>query len=305
MTIKLTQTDINNIIEKHFVDHLSIHNIAKQFGVTHKVINRVLKSSGREVLNFRNWNYDVFTLKCCIALYQHGIGVRGISERLGIGIVKIRNELIRQGFKIRTASEQEAMKWSLMSNEQRLAQVHNAHKSTVGRIPSDDTLRKIAQARGKRSSIYEEKIENILVNAGIPFEPQFPVDKYNIDFVIGNIAMEVFGGNWHSTGNHFARFAVRSKQIFDSGYCLVILQITKRQRFSTDFSSNLVSFINQLRLDESSVGKYWVVWGNFDAVTTGSLDNIELALKNPFTNIRNRETGRYQSIPRNAVEVGW
>ena len=304
MATKLTQLDINNIIEKHFIDHLSVGNIAKQYGVANRTITNILEAGGRTALNFKGWHYDVFTLKCCIALYAHGVGLRGISERLGVGIGKLRNELIKQGVHIRTQSEQELIKWSIMSKEQRLEQVKKAHSASVGRVNSDETLRKIAQARAKRSSVYEKQIEDIFVDAGIAFEPQFPIDKYNIDFLVGNIAMEVFGGGWHSHGKHFARFGVRSEKIFDSGYGLVIIQIRDRQRFSASFGGNLVKFINQLRFDESSAGKYWVIWGDFKAITTGSRENVELALVNPFTNVRDRETGRYQSVARNTVEMG-
>lgn len=288
--------DIDYIIKEHFVTLRTIRDIAREFGVTSKVITRIITRQGRIYWTANNWRYGAICLKACIALYYYGIGLRGVSERLDIPIALLTTEFKRQGVKLRTQSEQETIKWSLMTTEQRHHQVKAAHDTE--RTLSHETLVKMANSRCKKTSIYESIFANDLRARGILFEEQFPIDIYNIDFVIGNIAVEIFGGNWHSYGLHAARFPERSKKIFDSGYALAILCITKPNSFTFNVRSNFIDLLNSINGKKSSVGKYWMVWSTPETIATGSYDEIDVALIKPSTNVRNGKTGRYESVPR-------
>ena len=121
--------DTSYIIKEHFITKRPINDIAIEFGVTHKVIKRIIVQEGRKPINFKKWHYGVFVLKCAIALYDHGVGVRGISSRLNINVNMLTSEFKRQGIKLRTQSEQEKAKWSLMTTKQREYQVDACHKA--------------------------------------------------------------------------------------------------------------------------------------------------------------------------------
>lgn len=290
--------DANNIIEKHFVAKMPISDIARQLGVTEKVIARVIVQSGRVPLNHNLWIYGVFTLKCAIALYNYGIGARGIAKRLNVPLAKLISEFKRQGIKLRNQSEQETKKWEIMDKAKRAKQVEACHKATKGVPQKHTTLCNIAKARGKRTSRYETIIADYFTKGGLAFEPQFPVDKYNIDFVVGNIAVEIFGGYWHLYGSHAERFTDRTKKIFDSGYALVILVVQDSNTFTDKVCSDFVGFVDKLSLDKSSIGKYWVIWSATNTITSGGINDINIALIPPFTNIRDGVTGRYKRVAR-------
>lgn len=291
-------SDVDYIIKEHFVSLRSIKDISRELGVCYMAIKKVIIDKGRVPLNFKKWVYGAICLKACIALYRYGIGLRGVAERLDVPIMALKSEFKRQGIKLRTQSEQETIKWSLMTKEQRANQVSNANKSMIGYKPSVDSLLKTSNSRSRRTSIYETKFADYLASRGISFKEQVPIHIYNVDFVIGNVAVEIFGGNWHSFGAHANRFRKRSEEIFNSGYALAILTIDKPNTMSDRVCGNFVSLIDVLNCDKASVGKYGVVWSTSNTITTGCLDNIESALINPSTNIRDRVTGRYKSVPR-------
>ena len=288
--------NIDYIIKEHFISKRSIADISSELHIDPNVIRRNIIKSNRVPFNFKLWSDGVFVLKCAIALYNYGIGLRGIADRLDIPIAKMTSEFKRQGIKLRTQSEQEVKKWSIMDKEKRLKQVEACHNSTKGVPQKHSALVKMAQSRCKRRSLYEEVFESALIDSGISFEAQFPIDKYNIDFVIGNVAVEIFGGKWHSHGSHILRFPERTKKIFDSGYALVVLYITEPKFFSREICSDFIKFIYKLSIDKSSIGKYWVVWRTLNTVTHGCSDSIDVALVSPFANIRNRVSGRYESV---------
>lgn len=293
-----SDSDIDYIIKEHFVSHRTIRNISKEFGVTDKVITRLIASMGRIYWTENTWRFGAICLKACIALYKYGIGLRGVAERMDVPLGLLRAEFNRQGVKLRTQSEQEIIKWKLMDTSQREHQVKAAHDATRGKPVSREQLLKTALTRSRRSSVYEDAIADDFRSAGIIFEEQFPIDIYNIDFVVGNVAVEIFGGEWHGHGAHAARFPERSKKIFDAGYSLLILNIGKHESFTNRVRSDFVEFVKVMSVDKSSIGKYRVVWCTLNCVSFGSRDDIDIAMVRPTRNIRDRETGRYVSVAR-------
>jgi len=293
-----SNSDVDYIIKEHFVSIRSIKDICKEFGVAHGTIKKVIVDNGRIPLNFNKWVYGAICLKACIALYRYGIGIRGVAERLDVPIQLLISEFKRQGINLRTQSEQESIKWTLMTKEQRAYQVKGAHKAMETYTPTIESLIKMSNSRSRRTSVYETKFADYLTSRGIAFKEQVPIHIYNVDFIVGNVAVEIFGGNWHSFGAHAARFRKRSEEIFNSGYSLAILTIGEPNTMTDSVCSNFVELINIFNSDKSSIGKYGVVWSTSNFITTGSIDDIERALIRPSTNVRDRVTGRYESIPR-------
>ena len=301
MRIHFSDKDINDIIEKHFVSNRSIEDIHSEYGVAKSVIKRVIISQGRIPKNAKKWTHGVFVLKCAIALYNYGIGIRGLAERIDVPIMQLKSELQRQGIKLRNQSEQETMKWALMTKQQRLSQVEACHKATTGIKISHDVL--VKQSKGRQRSVthvsgYEATIADFFTKNGIAFEQQVSIDKYNADFIVKGVVVEIFGGKWHFYGHHAERFNDRIKKIFDCGYPVIILTISESYPLTDSVCDNLVGFINTVSINKPSIGKYWMVWGASDIVTTGGYDSIDSALIFPHTNVRNRVTGRYESVPK-------
>lgn len=278
----------NNIIKLHFISKLPFKDIAIQVGLPRRVIKQIITDSGRVPFKLNGWTYGAIALKCAIGLYIYGIGIRGVSKRLDIPIGKLTGEFKRQGVKIRTQSEQDTIKWSLMTSSQRLNQVKSANAARIGMKVSHKSLIRKANSIEKSKNItispYETIINEFIISRGYSTIIQKAVSKYNIDiFVNPNIAVEIFGGGWHFHGNHLSSFTERTKEIFNSGNSLIVVHITAKSCIAT-IRSNLMLIIDFLSTNKPVIGKYWVVWGTGNSISFGGLDNIDVALVRPSSN---------------------
>lgn len=276
-----SHSDIERVMELHFVAKKPISYIAKELGVTHKVITRIIKQNGRIPLNFHKWHYGVFVLKCAMALYKYGVGIVGIADRLEISRDLLKNELIRQGIKIRTQSEQESAKWAIMDEKSRKKQVKDCHIATKGCKKSFKTLEKRAKTMEKVKTlhigIFESIIADKITSNGFSIVTQKAIGKYNIDiFVNGRIAVEVWGGGWHFYGRHKARFSKRTKEVLNSGHPLIIVNITNTCNIDAIYS-NLIRLLNILCSNPSPACEYWMIRSTGDLILGGNINNVNIS----------------------------
>src|SRR5690606_21587359 len=108
----------------------STNDLAREFGVTQKVVARILKQSG---IKFRGVRKTEFTTAMVASLYESGMSENAVAKKLGTTRSVVRRRLIESGVHIRNPSEAEALKWSNMTSAQRKAQVRAAHQATTGR----------------------------------------------------------------------------------------------------------------------------------------------------------------------------
>jgi len=237
-----------------------------------------------------------------MAFYIHGIGIRRISECFDVGIRKLTAEFIRQGITIRTQSEQETIKWSLMDAEKRTKQVEACHIASKGRVRGKPEKIKHANTKmlnASIDSIHEQNVVDFLTEKQYSFIPQFACDVYNIDIVINTtIAVEVFGGWWHRYGEHRAIAQKRFEKLIDSGYSIIILYLGKGHPFTSFIGDELVAFIDEVSRNKATVSKHRVIWGNSNTVTTFCRDSIDTAFITPTKNVIDPITGRYKSVPK-------
>lgn len=100
--------------------------------------------------------------------------------------------------------------------------------------PGSHPNRKLAS---NRSSItYPEKVAlDYLVRNGVKFEHQKKIDKYYVDFCIGNVVIEIDGEQWHPIGNE--RDAKRDKVLNGLGY--IVFRIRSKERIEDRLSDIL------------------------------------------------------------------
>lgn len=295
----LKQADIDNIIKLYTIDLFSVKKVANIIGIGQKRTSDIIKSNG---ITIRNWNALIISedrIKEIISLYKYGIGASGIGYKFNISASAINRVLRKNNIHIRTASEQETIKWSLKTPEQRAHQVSACHKSTIGRHVSFNE--KIKRAKGKegkinRHSTYESTVRDILIDNGINFTIGKAVSIYNIDFVVGNIAVEVFGGHWsYSDKGRVNRYIKRTKELAELGYHCIFIMCNQQRPIDAD---NLIRNINFFRRLPASPCQYRMVWGDFDS-PAGLCDELNhIAFVCPFVHVRDTATGRYVSILR-------
>lgn len=118
--------------------------------------------------------------------------------------------------------------------------IEDAKKSLVGRTAgnkngfygkthTDDVKKKLAIARSNQSKIVSKPelvIWGMLKALGIDFKFQEPIDKFVVDFVVGNTIIEVYGDYWHGpkmSPSNRRRDIDRSACLKSMGYEIIIV----------------------------------------------------------------------------------
>lgn len=294
-----SESDIDNFVQRYEAGE-SVKSIADSIGVTDKVISMRLARRGVSIRHDRSHSFSAETERAIIECFKSGVGVGGVSDKLGLGVSHspIARVLKKNGINTRNRSEQQFARMARSTPEQIAALTKAAHDAARGRVAQHSEIIKRAKAMaGVIRSEHEAAVVNALNEAGIECLPGFPVDRYNVDVVVGRVAVEVFGGGWSfSDKKRIARYVERTKKIADFGFNTIFI-VTGKRFMPIDYS-HLISAINEFNSDPSATGQYRVIWGGKDGLS-GNCDELnEDAFICPFVNVRDVTTGRYISVPR-------
>ena len=132
-----------------------------------------------------------------VLLYADGWSVKKLSERFGVCRATIRAQLVRDGVEPRNRSEGMITRWQTMTTEER-EQLGRAKSAALRGIRRTEES-KVDRAKRKPAKIGagEKIIAEALRARGIEFEAQAPIYIYNIDLLVGAVAVEPHqrGGN--------------------------------------------------------------------------------------------------------------
>ncbi|CUS06442.1 protein of unknown function (plasmid) [Candidatus Promineifilum breve] len=277
MTAKAEFPDTDNLIRRYQSGE-SLYKLASEKGVTPKVIARIMREAG--VLESRQGLRIDLDIESIIAHYLAGESEKAISDSLGVNRWTIRRRLQAAGIEPRGRSEAELLKWSQMTAEQKRQQVAPAHDAVRG-VPVPHA-RKVKIAKGKErmqghAVAAERHLAQVLTDRGLTVTLQRAVDKYNIDIAIDSppVAVEIFGGGWHSSGDHARRFFERTKYFLDCGWNVVIVWVDgRRYPVGVGCADYVAAFVQELGGDISGRGQYRVILGDGqDAPATDSYFN--------------------------------
>jgi very-short-patch-repair endonuclease len=134
-----------------------------------------------------------------------------------------------------------------------------AHDAIRGSKRSADEVRQRAQTHERTQtttikSSYETEFSSFLKLHKMKFIWQKAIDVYNIDFVVNSrVAVELFGGGWHSHPSHMHRHLRRTKTILESGLDLLIVWINpRRQSLESSFIDALHQIVSLLKLHSTN-----------------------------------------------------
>src|SRR3974390_678511 len=106
-----------------------------------------------------------------IKLYKRGSSIKALAEYFGVKERRLINRVLtKHGVRIRTQGEQERIKWTQMSKQQRKYQVAAAHATVRGMKRSQQELNGKAISRQKRRtyiSPHEVKLARLLHRQGL------------------------------------------------------------------------------------------------------------------------------------------
>lgn len=229
--------------------------------------------------------------------YTDGESVNALSKSCGVGRAAVATFLRRAAVTMRTASEQERIKWAGMTAERRRGQVASAHDAARGSVRTMDSKRRHALGVQRLQSNVSEDERALAVALhvrGIETVPQQAIGIYNCDLGASPVAVEVFGGNWHIYGAKRATNERRIGNLLDAGWHVLAIIFARRP---VDYDK-IAAALNEFGREPSLRREYRVIWSNGEAFASGSADDDQVTLVNPLRNPRNVTTGRYESVPR-------
>lgn len=159
--------------------------------------------------------------------YVAGESVLSLARRFGISRPAIVRNLRKAGVPIRGGSEAGLIRASRLTPIERQLQACAAHAAKRGKPESEEQRERVALAREKaRTSMsdIELQITAHLWADDIDVVPQKAEGRYNIDLAIGDLAVEVLGGAWHTSKRH----ADRTAFLLSRGWRVLFLWLDKR-----------------------------------------------------------------------------
>lgn len=238
-----------------------------------------------------------------VRLYASGESVNALAEKFGFSRPTITRYLKGAGVTLRSASEQERIKWERMTPDARKRQVEAAHAASRGVPKTIESLEKSARTRQERvlhSSPGEVELQAMLAARGVETIRQQAIGPYNCDLGAEPVAVEIFGGNWHWHGKHLRRTPERLRYLLDRGWhVLMVLNAPGIGWGLTEKMGDYVAaYIEGARRNPTALREYRVVRGAGETLASGGADDYELSIEWAFTSRRDPVTGRYESAPR-------
>lgn len=302
MRINFSKADTDNIIKLRSVDNISINKIADIYSVGYRAIKRVLIDNGISIKNSRYFEFSDDIKKSIINAYESGIGANGINSHLNLSCSSmpviaylktvypsLRNRSEQQFARMSKATPQEIAKLTTKAHESRRGS-KATHKELINRA-------KAKEGKVDSRSRYEPIFYTALSKSFNNVIPNMAIDTNNVDFGIGNIAVEIFGGGWSYTNKaRLDRYIKKTKHISNLGFHTIFVIIPKNTNIiDTD---ELIKVVKQASSLPAFPSQYWMIWGDTNT-SIGLSDNINnKSFVCPFVNIRDRTTGRYIRVSK-------
>lgn len=214
--------------------------------------------------------------------YLSGESEYAISKRLGISRATIRERLRQADVAVRNSSQAGLLRASKMPATQRAQQVAAAHQAKRGKPATLADLETRARTRerdGKFGSEGERFLAYLLEERGLRPIPQKAVGKYNVDFAVGPVAVEVLGGNWHATKR---THATRTPHILNAGWNLVFVWNAKTYSpITSGAADHIVAVCEEMDWQPPAVCQYRVISGSGQLLAAGSANSGAFTLVPP------------------------
>lgn len=256
------------------VGGMQLCDIAKELKVHPDNLSQELRRAGFEIIYqpFTPHNKLQLPVDKVCAMYEEGNSENRVALHFKVARNVIRRILTEQGVAVRTQSEAESLKWSKMPQEQRQKQVEAAHVATKGCVKSIAELTERAIARQKILHKHyighgEPEFFEFLKSQGIPFTYQKAIGVYNVDFAIGNIAVELSKCTTRFHARN-AKMRKRSEYLLNAGYKTLAVDFNEVPALIANFD-NIISVINEMNRLEAFGREYWVVCCRFNRGAIG------------------------------------
>ena len=243
---------------------------------------------------------DPATLDHAVALYLSGKSVLECSTLLGVGRNPIAVELRRRGIEPRGSHDAAVLRYAGTTVEERAAITAAANVAARGRKarPDEAVKRALTNERSpKPMSVHEAQFARLLDAQRVEWQREIACGPYNIDFIVGPVAVEILGGSWHAQKT--ARHARRSEHILNAGWTLCYVWSTVNWPLTSKAAEYVVALADQASRNPALVGEYRVIRGDAHEIAAGrgQLDNLTNELL-PRGSLNPEEQARRASLIR-------
>ena len=208
--------------------------LSKRFKIDPTTLRKYLKlrgvpipHTGKKPLKFH------FTIDDIRSLYSSGKTVQQVADSLHCSKALVEKRLAQAGIKqMRTTSETQKLRWSNVNKEDRRAHAMpmieakkkagwSKESTKIGANTRETMATKIAIGAGELELM--KRFDDLC----IPYISQKAVDIYNIDFVIGTLAIEIHCGS-SRYGNNTVVTNKKLKEIIRLGYHVLCIEFQNR-----------------------------------------------------------------------------
>lgn len=213
-----------------------------------------------------------------VKLYLAGKTVQEVATHFGVSRPTIMRRLGSAEVPLRSYSEGAAGRYARTTSEDRLQLTKAAHEAVRGTPHTPDHRRKVAvgrQANPPAMSVHEAAFADWLGERDIPYVRELAIDKYNVDFGIAPIAVEILGGEWHGTRKKAARHSGRTPHILDAGWSLLFVWATPTIPLTPAVADYAVAYLEAVRSDPSLLGEYRVIRGDAKLLARARAEDYE------------------------------
>ena len=275
MSRKITNIDLDDLRKRYF-SYQRFSQMANELGVSINSIIRRIKKMGLPTGTIG----ERIPKEEMVTLYKSGMSQKALARRYNCEKIVIQTLLKKFGVEIRDNATANRLMMSKRTREENIKNTLAAHMAVKGKPKTEEFLRKkalgIERVGGFRSR-GEEILAKKLIEKGLEITPQKAIGCYNIDIAIPEfcIAVEVFGGQWHSIGSHAARFRKRFDFLINSGWLPII--VWDKRSTKEDFvgaAEYIFSIVEKMRRGEPLICQEHVIGGNGAPCACGK-SNIE------------------------------
>lgn len=235
-----------------------------------------------------NYNHSL-SIDSVVALYNSGMSVKAISEKLGFSRNAIVVRLHKAGIKQRNRSESMYNRMSKSTKEDKIKIVQkaneamrNASKESINKRLAKSAIKKFNTK--SKVGILEEYFIDKLRNIGLNPISQFPLHVYNIDIAFGNIAIEIH----NSFSRPESQIHIRKRIIYllKSGWIPVYVKFRYNTIINPITFDKIKTLFNLSRSNPAFIGHYWVIGSTGETISVGCLNGDDIAnipiSENPF-----------------------
>lgn len=189
-------------------------------------------------------------------------------------------------YPVRNLSDANRLMMRHRTKEENMRNTEAAHAAAKVRVMSLNEKRRRARTRELKqahASTAEQLMAEWLRQRGYSTCLQKAVDVYNIDIAIDDrIAIEIYGGGWHASGDHAARAPKRFDLLLSEGWLVFIVWVDGRHYPLMPGAADAIwTEIQTTSFPHVGRGRYVVLRGDGSEFVRGSNDVSMLNVKPP------------------------